>query len=70
MSDFKICLVEPKIMHGVQHRPGEIIAKGKITNGISLEKLISSLISGKAVLMEVLNEDKPEVKRIQKSNDL
>lgn len=63
MSDFKICLVEPRMMHGIQHNPGEIIANGKLVNGATIDKVISALVSGKAKLIEVLNEDKPEAKK-------
>ncbi|MFA5322001.1 MAG: hypothetical protein WC373_04950 [Smithella sp.] len=68
MSDFKICLVEPRMMHGVQHEPGEIIGQGKFINGATIEKVVSALISGKAKILEVLNEDAPEHKPEKKES--
>jgi len=56
-EEFKIALVEPRIIQKVIVQAGTILAQGTLTPGIPLEKLILTLKTGKAKIVEVKKEE-------------
>jgi len=56
-EEFKIALVEPRIIQKVIVQAGTILAQGTLSTGIPLEKLILTLQTGKAKIIEVKKEE-------------